>query len=94
MYIRNPKLVKLKIKLIELVCVCVCELEHINTSLSYTRSKYKLKLNKQKSSCRELFLQADSIQTRSKELDSIRVLDAIWTHELLNLHVLAPKLFC
>ena len=34
----------------------------------------------------------DSIQTRSKELDSIRVLDAILTLELLNQSVLAPKL--
>ena len=50
MYIRDPKPVKPKTKLIELVCVC--ELEHINTSLSYTRSKHKLKVDKLKFSCR------------------------------------------
>ena len=67
---------------------------HVNLSISalsnlYTRSKQS-KLNKPRSSC----LQVDSIQTRSNELDSNRVLDAILTLELLNLHVEAPKLFC
>ena len=65
--------------------MCVCELEHINTIYLYTRSK-------QTEVFLSILLQVDSIQTRSKELDSIRVLDAILMRELMNHHVLPPKL--
>ena len=90
MYIRNPKSVKPKTTRIELVCVC--KLEHINTSLSYTISKHKFKLHKSKSSYRTP--SPNRLDPNTIQRDSIRVLDAILTRELLNQHVLAPKLFC
>ena len=58
--------------------LCVCDLEHINTIYLY-QDLNNTKLNTNRSLLIELFLQADSIQTQSKELDSIRVLDAILT---------------
>ena len=62
------------------------ELEHINT-IYLTQDLNNIN----QSLLVELYLQVDSIQTRSNELDSNRVLDAILTRELLNPHVLAPK---
>ena len=89
MWTWNPKSVKPKIKHIELMCVCVNL--SISTLSTLTQDLNSNKLNTNRSLLVELFLQADSIQTRSKELDSIWVLDAILTRELLNIHVLAPK---
>jgi len=61
------------------VCVCVCELEHINT-IYLTQDLNNIN----RSLLVEFYLQVDSIQTRSNELDSNRVLDVILMCKLLN----------
>ena len=81
------KPVKLKTKHIELVCVC--ELEHIKI---FTRELNRTKLNTNQSLLVKLLSKLTRSKIRSNELDSNWVLNAILMCELLNQHVLAPKL--
>ena len=75
---KKPKPINFKL-------LCVYKHEHINTICHYTRSKHT-KLNTNQSLLIELLLQVDSIQTRSNELDSNRVLDMILILEFSNLN--------
>ena len=92
MYSWESEMVKSKQKnILTCVCVCVWILEHIKTNYPYTRSNTKLKTKQT-----EVFLSISIFKTTQAKLDpsklnSIRVLDAILTRELLNQHVLAPK---